>query len=149
MPANVFTIGEAAARAGVSPDTVRYYERQGALPLPLRTAAGYRVYSEDVVDRIRLVKNAVAFGFAVKELAGFLRACDAGHPPCHKVRHAGVELLAAMERRLEEMRAARDQMRDVLERWDQALDRMAPNAPARLLSSIPSSTRHEPPLRRR
>ena len=149
MPANVFTIGEAAARAGVSPDTVRYYERQGALPRPLRTAGGYRLYSEDVVDRIRLVKNAVTFGFAVKELAGFLKACDAGHPPCQRVRRAGDELLTAMERRLEEMTAARDQMRRVLERWDRALERTPPDAPARLLASIPASHRADTHLRRR
>jgi DNA-binding transcriptional MerR regulator len=139
MPPDVFTIGEAAARAGVSADTVRYYERQGVLPPPLRTAAGYRLYSNDVVDRIRLVKNAVGFGFAVKELAAFLKACDAGHPPCHKVRHAGGALLAEMDRRLAQMTTARDQMRGVLESWDRALERTPPDTPARLLASIPTS----------
>jgi len=140
MAPNVFTIGKAAARAGVSADTVRYYERQGVLTPPLRTPAGYRLYSNDVVDRIRLVKNAVGFGFAVKELAAFLRACDAGHPPCHKVRHAGGQLLAEMDRRLAEMTTARDQMRGVLESWDRALARTAPDTPTRLLASIPIGT---------
>ena len=140
MSSNVFTIGEAAARAGVSADTVRYYERRGVLPRPQRTAAGYRLYSNDVVDRIRLVKNAVGFGFAVKELAAFLKACDAGHPPCHKVRHAGGVLLAEMDRRLAAMTTARDQMREVLESWGRALERTPPNTPARLLASIPTGS---------
>ena len=138
MPSNLFTIGEVAARAGVSADTVRYYERQGVLPSPLRTAAGYRLYSNEAVDRIRLVKTAVGFGFAVKELAMFLKACDAGHAPCRKVRHAGGELLVAMDRRLAEMTTARDQMKGVLESWDQALARTPPDTPARLLASIPT-----------
>ena len=140
MAPNIFTIGEAAARAGVSADTVRYYERQRVLPRPQRTAAGYRLYSNDVVDRIRLVKNAVGFGFAVKELAAFLKACDAGHPPCHKVRHAGGALLAEMDRRLAEMTTARDQMRGVLESWDRALETTPPDTPARLLASIPTDS---------
>jgi DNA-binding transcriptional MerR regulator len=140
MPPNSFTIGEAATRAGVSADTVRYYERRGVLPRPQRTAAGYRLYSNDVVDRIRLVKNAVGFGFAVKELAAFLNACDAGNPPCHKVRHAGGALLAEMDRRLAEMTTARDQMQEVLESWDRALKRTPTNAPARLLASIPTDS---------
>ena len=106
------------------------------------------MYSDDSVARIRLVKNAVGFGFAVKELAGFLRACDAGHPPCHQVRSAGRELLAAMERRLTEMTAARDDMRRLLERWDRAMDRTAPGMPARLLASITPSLNASNHLRR-
>jgi DNA-binding transcriptional MerR regulator len=139
MPANLFTIGEAAARAGVSADTVRYYERQGVLPRPLRTAAGYRLYSEDIVDRIRLVKNAVGFGFAVKQLASFLKACDAGQPPCRHVRNAGAELLNDMEKRIEQMTAARDQMRELLAQWDLALTATPPGTRAHLLTSIPPS----------
>jgi DNA-binding transcriptional MerR regulator len=147
MAPHVFTIGEAAARAGVSADTLRYYERQGVLS-PSRTSAGYRMYSDETIARIRLVKNAVSFGFAVKQLAVFLTACDGGHPPCQKVRHAGTELLADMERRIAEMTTARDEMRSLLTRWDRALDVTPNGAPARLLVSIPAS-RSKATLRRR
>src|SRR5690349_865633 len=122
MPSGAFTIGEAAARAGVSADTIRYYERQGVVPAAARTPAGYRVYSEQTVARIQLVKNAVRFGFAVKELAAFLTACDAGRPPCQKVRAAGDRLLSEMDRRLAEMVEAREQMRATLATWDRALE---------------------------
>jgi MerR family transcriptional regulator, Zn(II)-responsive regulator of zntA len=147
MVLQVFTIGEAASRAGVSADTLRYYERQGVLS-PSRTSAGYRLYSEETIARIRLIKNAVSFGFAVKQLAVFLRACDAGCPPCQKVRHAGTELLGDMERRIAEMTTARDEMRSLLRRWDRALDMTPTDAPARLLVSIPAS-RSKATLRRR
>jgi predicted site-specific integrase-resolvase len=44
-------VAELAAAVGVSPDTVRYYERAGLLPPPDRTAAGYRSYDAGAVDR--------------------------------------------------------------------------------------------------
>ena len=139
MPRRAFTIGQAAAQAGVSADTIRYYERQGVVPRAARSSAGYRLYSEDAIARIQLVKNAVRFGFAVKELAVFLRACDTGRPPCQKVRAAGGRLLAEMDRRLTEMATARTQMQTTLATWDRALEATAPGSPARLLHSIPVS----------
>ena len=139
MATHVFTIGGAAAQAGVSADTLRYYERRGVLPPPMRTAAGYRLYSDDAVARVRLIKNAVGFGFSLKQLTMFLKACDSGHPPCHKVRQAGADLLEDMDRRLAEMTRTRDQMRDILERWDYALQGITAGTRARLLASIPPS----------
>jgi DNA-binding transcriptional MerR regulator len=69
-----FGIGEAARRAGVSPDLVRYYERVGVLPRAPRTAGGFRFYSDETVARLIFVKNAIRFGFTSKELAGFLKS---------------------------------------------------------------------------
>src|ERR1051326_5616662 len=81
MSGATFTIGEAAARAGVSRDTIRYYERRGLLPPVPRTAGGYRCYTDAAVARVLFVRNAIRFGLGVKELAGFLRARDSGRPP--------------------------------------------------------------------
>jgi excisionase family DNA binding protein len=48
------TAGEVARRAGVDPDTVRRWEREGRLPAALKTEGGIRIFSEDVVDRFLL-----------------------------------------------------------------------------------------------
>ena len=48
-------IGEVAARSGFSRDAIRYYERLGLLGQPLRTDAGYRVYGEQSLKRLRLI----------------------------------------------------------------------------------------------
>src|SRR5688572_19813839 len=79
MAPSTFNIGEAAARAGVSADAIRYYERVGVLPRPPRSDAGYRRYTDASVARIAFVRNAARFGFPLKELAGFLRAREKGH----------------------------------------------------------------------
>jgi DNA-binding transcriptional MerR regulator len=97
VPGNTFGIGEAARRAGVSRDLIRYYERVGVLPRAPRTAGGFRYYSDETVARLLFVRNAIRFGFTSKELAGFLKARESGRPPCHSVRAAGQRLLKEMD----------------------------------------------------
>ena len=65
-------IGELARAAGVPIDTVRYYERQGLLPLPARTASGYRQYGHDDAARLRFVRRAKALGFTLEEIRELL-----------------------------------------------------------------------------
>ena len=60
-------IGEVAARSRVGIETIRYYERQGLIDAPLRSASGYRQYSEDVVDRIDFYQKARMLGFSLGE----------------------------------------------------------------------------------
>ena len=55
-------IGELAQRSGVGIDTVRYYERQGLLPSPVRMASGYRSYELPDIARLRFVRRAKALG---------------------------------------------------------------------------------------
>src|SRR3954447_5937007 len=114
-------IGEAATRAGVSRDTLRYYEREGLLPRAPRTAAGYREYSDAAVDRVRLVRNALRVGFTVKEIGAFLRARDAGRPPCREVRAAAARLVTALDRQIDELTAARAALHDAIGKWDTRL----------------------------
>lgn len=66
------TIGHVARRAGVGVETVRFYEREGLLAGPPRTASGYRQYGEDVVARLRFIKRAKALGFTLKEIGELL-----------------------------------------------------------------------------
>jgi DNA-binding transcriptional MerR regulator len=146
----MFRIGEAAAHAGVSPDTLRYYERRGALPKPARTTAGYRLYSEEAVARVHFVRNALRFGFSLKQIARFAQSRDAGQPPCREVRAAAERILTEMDRQIEELQAARATVRDALVDWDRRLARTPDGAPARLLETLPPSAyehRARSPLR--
>lgn len=142
-----FNISEAAARAGVSADTVRYYERVGLLPKAPRTASGYRIYTSETVARIAFVRNAAAFGFPLKELAGFFRARDHGRPPCRSVKAAGERLLADMDRQLAALAEARRQLALTLEDWERRLAETPEGAPARLLESLAGISAS--PVRRR
>ena len=136
MAAGTFTIGEAATRSGVSADTIRFYERVGALPQPPRSDAGYRRYTDASVARITFVRNAARFGFPLKELAAFLRAREGGKPPCRAVRAAGDRLLSDMDRRIAELTRTRRDLAAVLADWDTRLAETRQGEPARLLESL-------------
>jgi len=129
-------VGEIARRAGVSRDTVRYYEKLGLVPRAARTASGYRQYPESAVERIRVVRNASRFGFSLNELATFFRACARGSPPCRSVRAAGARLLGALEQQIAELTATRDATRATLRDWDDRLSRTPAGEPARLLEML-------------
>lgn len=66
------SIGQVAARAGVGVETVRFYERAGLIPHPVRTASGYRQYDEATVTRLRFIRRAKDLGFTLKEIATLL-----------------------------------------------------------------------------
>lgn len=129
-------IGEAAARAGVSCDTLRYYERQGLLPRAPRTQSGYRDYSSSIVERVRFVRNALRFGFTVRQVAGFLRSRESGRPPCRQVRAAAEQILDRIDQQIADLTAARAEVEQTLAAWDQRLAAAAPGEPARLLEGI-------------
>src|SRR3989442_15254488 len=79
-------ISQAARAAGVSADTLRFYERQGVLPPPGRSAAGYRLYEPAAVQRVRVVRRAMAGGVTLEELTRVFRARDKGGVPWREVR---------------------------------------------------------------
>jgi DNA-binding transcriptional MerR regulator len=138
--AQFLTIGHIGRLAGMTPDTIRYYERVGLLPAPSRSAAGYRQYTETIVTRLALVRNAQRFGFSLRQIAAFLRVRDAGGKPCHDVRAAATRMLEAVDAQIDDLVATRTRMRETLRTWDAELARTPADRPARLLEHHLSDT---------
>jgi MerR family copper efflux transcriptional regulator len=65
-------IGELAARAEVNIQTLRFYEREGLLLPPVRTAAGYRSYAERDLERVRFIRLCQGLGFTLREIEKLL-----------------------------------------------------------------------------
>lgn len=135
FPENLLA-GELARLAGVSTDTLRHYERKGVLPKPLRLPNGYRKYPASSLERVRLIRRAIALGFTLDELARFLKAREEGRPPCREVRALAAEKLRELEKRLEEMLALRDELRETLTDWETRLARSNDKERAGLLDAL-------------
>jgi len=136
MSARSLRIGAVAKAAGVSVDTVRHYERIGVLRRAPRTDSGYRVFQEDAIERVRLVRSAVQFGFSLNELAAFLRARDNGSPPCRAVRAAADQMMARVEAQIAGLLDTREWIRATLRQWDERLAKTPPGRPAKLLEHL-------------
>ncbi len=113
-------IGEIAKSAGVTPDTIRYYEREGLLPLADRTPSGYRDYGPEVVDDLQFIKKAQALGLRLSAVREVLEISAEGKPPCDHVRATVSARLTEVEHRLKDLRALRSTLRETLERLDLA-----------------------------
>ena len=112
--------GELARLAGLSTDTLRHYERKGLLT-SRRASNGYREYPPDALPRVMLVQHALSVGFALDELARFLKVRDQGGAPCKQVRALAAKKLEELESRIRALRSLRDDLRAMLEDWDARL----------------------------
>jgi MerR family redox-sensitive transcriptional activator SoxR len=90
-------IGEVARRCGLTPSTLRYYEREGLLPPPPRSA-NRRAYDPRVMGRIRIIQLARGAGFSIAETRQFVTGCPGGRIPSARWQ-------ATAQRKLQEMDA--------------------------------------------
>jgi DNA-binding transcriptional MerR regulator len=115
-------IGEVAQRVGVSLRTVRYYEEQGLLVPESRSAGGFRLYSDDQIDRLWLIKQMKPLGFTIEETRTLLEARDALDDPDapssdHELATARLrEFAAAASDRCEQLSLALDRASNLARR---------------------------------
>jgi DNA-binding transcriptional MerR regulator len=100
-------IGQVASEAGVTIDTVRFYERRGVLPEPRRRASGYREYSPSTVERIRMARELQALGLTLDEIIDALAAHDSGGATCEGELWRLDAVLERIDARIADLRRTR------------------------------------------
>lgn len=130
--------GALSNAAGVSTDTLRHYEKLGLLKKPPRTPNGYRAYPPQSLDRVHLIRNALAGGFTLKELVTILRVRDEGGAPCRKVASLAHEKVQQLTTQIEQLIRLRDALQLTVLEWDRRLENFSPQHRANLLESLSS-----------
>lgn len=103
-------IGEVASRVGLSLRTVRYYEEAGLVRPSKRTDGGFRLYGDEEIERLRLVKQMKPLGFTLQEMAQLLKARDQlqraqpGDPAYERARERLGAFAVTAKRKCEELR---------------------------------------------
>ncbi len=100
-------IGQVAHKAGVSVDTVRFYERRGILPVARRRPSGYRVFDAAAVERIRMAKSLQELGFTLDEIVDALAAHDRGGATCDSERWRLEAVVDRIDAKIAELGRAR------------------------------------------
>jgi MerR family copper efflux transcriptional regulator len=112
----MLTIGKVAARVGIRPSAIRYYERQGMLRPTVRGSSGYRFYDDDAVNLLMFVKRAQSLGISLKETKPLLDLASQGQQPSRHVRQLARNHIREIEDKIRELQALRKELRTVLRR---------------------------------
>jgi DNA-binding transcriptional MerR regulator len=107
-------IGQVASEAGVSIDTVRFYERRGVLPRAPRTATGYRVFAQDAVRRIKVVRKLQELGLTLDEIGGVVAASQESRATCGSERWRLRASLDRIDTRIADLTRLQGEVRDAL-----------------------------------
>jgi MerR family transcriptional regulator, redox-sensitive transcriptional activator SoxR len=107
-------IGDVAARAGVEPSAIRYYESLGLLPTP-RRSGGKRRYDADVLDRLALIALAKDAGFTMAEIKQLVSETTPTAVPAEKWRLLASRKLAELDEAAARLRRMRRVLRLALE----------------------------------
>lgn len=121
----MYTIGKLAQHVAVTADTVRYYEKEGLLLPARKTEAGYRLYDEEAVRRLRFIRQAQQCGFSLIEIRELLELKNNDAACCTDVRRVAIEKKLQLEhkiRTLQQMSGALSELIDICNDGSRPLD---------------------------
>jgi DNA-binding transcriptional MerR regulator len=123
-------IGQVAKQAGVSIDTVRFYERRGVLPAPHRTPSGYRIYEASTVERIRFARALQHLGFTLDEAIDALHSHDTGRATCESELWRMQAVVDRIDTKIAELQATRQEVSETMAACQQGRCRFSSPGPS-------------------
>jgi DNA-binding transcriptional MerR regulator len=103
-----------ASLANVGLETIRFYEKQGLLPEPTRSASGYRQYTEADVERLKFIAAAKNLGFSLQETRELLSIGKHPHVVCPSLRAHAETKIEAIETKIRDLNAVRQMLMKVV-----------------------------------
>jgi Cd(II)/Pb(II)-responsive transcriptional regulator len=104
-------IGELSRQAECPIETIRFYERDGLLPPPLRSAGNYRLYDAALVERLRFIRRCRSLDMSLDEIRGLLHTRDASSADCADVNALLDRHIALVTRRMHELEDLHQELR--------------------------------------
>ncbi|MGK7903620.1 MAG: heavy metal-responsive transcriptional regulator [Hormoscilla sp.] len=106
----MFQMGEVSRRLGLNPQTLYFYERIGLIPSPQRTAAGYRLFSEEDVERLDFIVRAKSLGLTLDEIKEIIALKDGRSLTCQAVHDLLSKKVREIEEKIRQMEVLRDEL---------------------------------------
>lgn len=106
-------IGELAVVASTQIETIRFYEREGLIPAPARSAGNYRVYGDSHAQRLVFIRRCRGLDMALDEIRALLCFMDSPGADCGEVNQVLDEHIGHVAARIEELRALETELRDL------------------------------------
>ena len=115
-------IGELARLAGTNVETIRYYERDGLLPIPARSDGNYRIYGEAHVQRLSFIRRCRGLDMTLDEIRVLLHFKESPQENCADVNSLLERHIGHVTQRMQELQELERQLNDLRERCGEARD---------------------------
>jgi DNA-binding transcriptional MerR regulator len=116
-PAPSLRIGEVAQRSGLPVKTIRYYCDEGLLQPRDRSAGGYRLFDEDNLAELAIIRALRAMDVSIPELARILEVRRSGVCNCSLLKGSIADKMASINQRISELRTMKDELARLLDSW--------------------------------
>lgn len=118
MASQGLKIGDLSKRAKASIHTIRYYEKEGLLEGPSRSAGGFRLYGPEAIARLLFIQKAKEFGLTLREIKRITCCGDRGLEPCCDMTVKLFNRKAAeLEKKIEDLKRTKRKVRGLLSGW--------------------------------
>ena len=115
------SITEVSKKYGLSPDTLRYYERIGLIPPVHRTAGGVRDYTENDCNWVEFIKCMRGAGIQVEALIDYVSLFQQGEATAEARKQILIEQRDQLLERLQEMQATLDRLNTKIEHYEEII----------------------------
>ncbi len=111
-------IGQVSKQSGMSIDTIRYYEKEGLLKKPSRSAGGFRLYPKEAVDQLVFIRKAQGMGLTLGEIKKITCCGDKGLGPCCDLTvDLFTKKINEFEAKISEIQGMKKKLKTVLGGW--------------------------------
>jgi len=118
----LLTIGQLGKQARLPVETIRYYEREGLIEKPQRTASGYRQYPETTVRHLQFIQHAKDVGFTLRDIAELLRLKKTPGTSCTDIKFQALAKLDDVKQKITDLERIRDSLQDMVRRCSTTAD---------------------------
>lgn len=124
-----YSIGEVSEMLNISISTLRYYDKEGLLPLVNRTGGNIRVFDETDIECLKMIECLKTTGLQLKEIKLFFQWCEEGDATIEKRYKLFMEQKEKTERQIAHLQTALDRVNYKCEYYRLAKERGTTNDP--------------------
>ncbi len=134
----MFQVGEVSRRLDINPQTLYFYERIGLIPSPERTIAGYRLFSQQDVERLTFIVRAKSLGLSLDEIKDILALKDGRSLTCQAVYERLSKKVQEIEENIHQLQALHKDLVPLVKRCQENLQ--ASDKECVVLDRLPASS---------
>lgn len=108
-------VGDVARQLSLNPQTLYFYERIGLIPPPQRTESGYRLFSEQDIERLAFITRAKSLGLSLEEIKDILTLKDGRSLTCQAVYDRLSQKVAAIQQQIQQLQSLHDDLLPLVE----------------------------------